>query len=95
MDDSIRDHLLHISEQLDDVKKSVVKISDALYDNTDNRQIGLITHVHEMRPKIETFSNYLMAQRDLNKTYGMIAKWVGGVIATTGTIVTIISILKT
>jgi hypothetical protein len=77
-------------DMLIDMSGKVGKIHAALYDDHDNKQKGLITQFHELKPQVETFGRYLNARQDLTKTYWAIFKWVGGIITIAGTVVTII-----
>ncbi len=73
-----------------DMSGKVGKIHAALYDDHDNKQKGLITQFHELKPQVETFSRYLIARQELQRTYWVMAKWIGGIITVAGTVVTIV-----
>lgn len=81
-------------ELLTEIAGKVGKIHSALYDDHDNKQKGLITQFHELKPQVETFSRYLTARTDLRHTYGLIFKWIVGIAGLVGTVVTIVVSLK-
>ena len=94
MDERIIESINRLSEQFEGFNDNLIKLNAALYDDEDNKQKGLITLVHEMKPQVETFSRYLQAREELRKTYSNIVMKTGIIVGIVGAVVTIIVSIK-